>query len=193
MKPIVPVVLLSAAAAPTRNEPCSSANTSDATLSSVDDRVDDREGRVGVVGRRLGDRVAAEEADADDEVVALVDETLRGARRGRRRRSGSTRSAVDAEFGGGLVESGAGSVVERPVAATGDVEHHADGAVALGRSVGAGGGLGAGGQPSVRLGARGASLDELASSSLPHAARPSAAMMPTASSFLLLIMFSPSG
>ena len=32
MKPIVPVWLFSAAAAPTRNEPCSSANTSDATL-----------------------------------------------------------------------------------------------------------------------------------------------------------------
>ncbi len=104
---------------------------------------------VGVGGRRLGDRVTEEEADAEDEVVALVDETLHAlgavAVAGRGGLAGG-----DAEFGLGLVESGGGGVVERLVATAGDVVDHADGAVALGRSVGAGSvpaALGAGRSP----------------------------------------------
>ncbi len=94
-----------------------------------------REGRVGVVGRRLGDGVTEEEADADDEAVAFVDEALHAlgavAVTGR-----GGFAAGDAEFGDGLVEACTGSVVERAVAAAGDVVHHADGAVALGHGVG---------------------------------------------------------
>ena len=103
MKPIVPVWLLSAAAAPTRNEPCSSANDERCHVRGVDDRVDDGEAGVGVGGGGCGDRVTEQEADADDEAVALVDEALDAlgavAVAGRGRLAGG-----DAEFGDGLVE-----------------------------------------------------------------------------------------
>ena len=56
---------------------------------------------------------------------------------GRRPPGAATRSALIAEFGDGLVESGGGGVVERLVAAAGDVEHQGDVDAALGRRLGA--------------------------------------------------------
>ena len=45
-------------------------------VGQVDDGVDDREARVGIGGGHRGDRVTEEEADADDEAGAFVDEAL---------------------------------------------------------------------------------------------------------------------
>ncbi len=135
-----------------------------------------------------------------DEVVAFVDETLDAlgavAVAGRGRLSDAvTPRSVD-----GLVEGGAGGVVERLVAATGDVVHDADGGIALtGGGVAAVGGrrrcrrrravgsvLGAGrglGPPGPRYRSGASDLPSVgrcvgASSSLPQAAaaRPSAAI-----------------
>ncbi len=95
-----------------------------------DDRVDDGEVGVGSGGRCRGDRVTEQEADTDDEVVAVVDE----ARDALGAVAVTGRGALgcdDAEVGDGLVEAGAGGVVERLVATTGDVVHDADGGVAL--------------------------------------------------------------
>ena len=106
----------------------------------VDDLVDDREARVGVVAGDLGHRVEEEEAVALDEPVSFIDEALQA--------SGSVAFARrcgfaerDAEVGGSLLERCAGGVVERLVAAAGHVVAHADGAVAVGRCGAAVGGF----------------------------------------------------
>ena len=57
----------------------------------VDDIVDDREARVGVVAGDLGERVLEEEAVALDEPVSFVDEALETLRLGRLHRSASIR------------------------------------------------------------------------------------------------------
>ncbi len=171
MKPIVPVWLLVAAAAPTRNEPCSSANTSDAMFGASTTESMMREAGVGVVGGGFGHRVTEEEADADDESVALVDEALDALGAVAVARGGGL-AGDDAELLDSLVEAGTGGVVERTVATAGDVVDDADFAVALGR-----GAIGTQARCPRCFGpagasVSGASLDELASSSLPHTARP---------------------
>ncbi len=89
-----------------------------------------------------GHRVAEQEADTDHEAGSFVDEALHAlgtvavACRGRL-------EPGDTEVGNGLVEAGAGGVVERTVATAGDVIDHADGrAVAGRRRIGAGGAVG---------------------------------------------------
>ena len=91
----------------------------------------------GLAAATVGDRVAEQEAVALHEAVAVVDEALDAlgavavAGRGRLLER-------DAEVGRRLLERRAGGVVERLVAATGDVVGHADDGIAL-----AGGGVAA--------------------------------------------------
>ena len=151
MKPILPVVDLSAAATPTRYEPCSSLNTRPAALGAIGAGgvdvevqhrvVDDREQHVGVLdgdaahvpsrgrGRVRGER----EADADHEVGVLGLQLQVGA--ASRGVGGRELVDGDAEVGLGAVHAGGRRVVERLVAAAEQVERQADrdvGAVAAG-------------------------------------------------------------
>ena len=133
MKPMWPVSLFIAAAAPTRNEPSCSANVIDTTFGASTTESMMPNCVSGVAGRAGRHRVAPQEPDGDDQAVAVVDEQLEplGAVRltGRGRLRG-----LDAEVGLGLVETGGRRVVEREVATAGDVVHQADlvvGAVGL--------------------------------------------------------------
>ena len=128
MKPILPVLVFSAAAAPTRNEPCSSANDQRRPRSaSVDDRVD-RSAKL-VSGLAVGDAAVMASphrkptpmmswlpsSTSQLQALGAVAVARRASTRCRRRR---TRP--------GLVEAGGGGVVERLVATAGDVVQQAD-------------------------------------------------------------------
>ena len=206
MNPIVPVWLFSAAAAPTRNEPCSSAKTSEATFGASTTAST-------MVKLTSGLAAATDVIESKNRkplpCTSPAPLSTRPWRRSARSPSpvGVDSSNVMPSSADRLVERRSGGVVERLVATTGDVEGHADDGIALAGwcSLPAGAsGRGRCRRASVPSGASvpavasvpaGASVVALSSSSLPQAAavKPSAAMTPTASSLLLLIMVSPSG
>ena len=104
-----------------------------ATLGASTTESIEQEVRFGVGRGRLGDRVGPQEPGGDHQLVAVLGccrhalGTVVGA-------LGRRLGGADAEVGDGPVESGGGGVVERLVAATGDVEHQGDGrATTLGR------------------------------------------------------------
>ena len=136
MNPSLPVVDLSAAAAPTRNEPCSSENTRPAMLSPygrprgsvVKSSIAESMTPKLLVGVRLANRGGVsfeQESDRDHDVVAICREVeqflaVRSVVVGR------CLSERDAELVGGSLEPVCCGVVERLVATTADVEHQAD-------------------------------------------------------------------
>ena len=146
MKPIVPVWLFRAAAAPTRNEPCSSANSIEATFCSGTSS----EKSSGVPWSSTAtasmrpnswsgfSTAAACSAGPQRKPTPMTRSWPSATRPARRSARSPSLDGVDSRAGGaelldGLVEAGSGGVVERAVAAAGDVEQQADGRVLDGR------------------------------------------------------------
>ncbi len=131
MKPTWSVSVVRAAAAPTRNEPCSSANTRLARLgrslaaSSTMANV-----LSGQFSATAPDRLGVEEAHADDQVGAVVTQQLQELLAVLAALVGLQLLGLDAELLDGLVEAGGGGVVERLVPTTTEVVGQADREVA---------------------------------------------------------------